>query len=137
MGHNLAAGIQFVNTLGQLSERNQIAIDVADLVFMRLANVEHEQVFAGIKPTLQFFYLNFRNCCFHWFLLTTDSAKFVIVDQLRDGRMSSAYWAIGIFAQLEFAELHIQGIDQQQAANQGLAFAQDELDDLRRLHHAD
>src|SRR6476659_6843762 len=51
--------------------------------------------------------------------------------------MSSAGRAIGILAQLEFAELHIQGIDQQEAANQGFAFAQNQLYDFGRLHYAD
>ncbi len=51
--------------------------------------------------------------------------------------MRSASRAIGILAQLEFAELHVQRIDQQQPANQRLALAQDQLDDFRRLHHAD
>ena len=51
--------------------------------------------------------------------------------------MSSADRAIRILAQLEFAELHVQGIDQQQAANQGFAFAQNQLDDFGGLHHAD
>ena len=32
--------------------------------------------------------------------------------------MSSARRAIGILAQLEFAELHVQGIEQQQPADQ-------------------
>ena len=51
--------------------------------------------------------------------------------------MRAAGRAIGILAQLEFAELHVQRIDQQQPADQRLAFAQNQLDDFGRLHHAD
>ena len=51
--------------------------------------------------------------------------------------MRSAGRAIGILAQLEFAELHVQRIDQQQPADQRLALAQNQLDDFGGLHHAD
>ena len=75
--------------------------------------------------------------CFHRLLLAANSAKLVVVDQLGDGRMRSADRAIGVLAQLEFAELHVQGIDQQQPADQRLALAQNQFDDFSRLHHAD
>src|SRR5579875_2715167 len=49
--------------------------------------------------------------------------------------MRSADWAVWIFAQLQFAELHSQCIDQQQAANEWFTLAEDQLDDLRCLNH--
>ena len=51
--------------------------------------------------------------------------------------MGSANRAIRILAQLEFAKLHAQGVDQQQTSDQRLARAQNQLDGFRRLHHAD
>src|SRR5205823_3841408 len=106
VGHNFAAGVEFVDALGQIAQRDKISINVADLVLVRLADIEHENVFTGIEPTLQFLYLNFGNPRFHRFLLTTDSAKFIVVDQFGHGWMGSASRAIRILAQLELAELH-------------------------------
>jgi hypothetical protein len=51
--------------------------------------------------------------------------------------MRPADRAIGILAQLEFAELHAQRVDQQQASDQRLAFAENQLDHFGGLHHAD
>src|SRR6185295_8016765 len=50
--------------------------------------------------------------------------------------MSSASRAVRILAQLEFAELHVQCVDQQQPANQRRTLAQNQLDDFSSLHHA-
>ncbi len=50
--------------------------------------------------------------------------------------MGAADRAIGIFAQLEFAELHAQRVDQQQAADERLARAENQLDHFGGLHHA-
>src|SRR6184192_1378456 len=60
VGHNFAAGVEFVDALGQIAQRDKISINVADLVLVRLADIEHENVFTGIEPTLQFLYLNFE-----------------------------------------------------------------------------
>ena len=40
MDDDLSAGIQFIHALRQIVQRNQIAAEVADLVFVRLAHVE-------------------------------------------------------------------------------------------------
>ena len=66
-----------------------------------------------------------------------DAAELVVVDQLGDGRMRAADRAVGILAQLQRAEVHAQRVDQQQAADQRLADAEDQLDDLGRLDDAD
>ncbi len=41
---DLAAGVEFVHALGQIVQRNQMSAEVADLVFVRLAHVEHEEI---------------------------------------------------------------------------------------------
>ncbi len=51
--------------------------------------------------------------------------------------MGAADRAIGILAQLQFAELHAQRVDQQQASGQRIALPQNQLDGLGRLDHAD
>src|ERR1022692_1579245 len=70
MGHDLAAGVEFVHTFWQIAQRDQMPLDVADLILVRLAHVEHEKVFARVQTTFELFDLYFGNACFHRFLLT-------------------------------------------------------------------
>src|SRR5258708_2980308 len=65
-----------------------------------------------------------------------DAAELVVVDQLLD-LVGSAGWAAWIFAQLERAEVHAQRVDEEQAADERLADAEDELDDLGGLDDSD
>ena len=57
--------------------------------------------------------------------------------------MSSLIWvraaggAVGVLAQLERAEVHAERVDQQQAADERVADAEDELDDFGGLDDAD
>ena len=50
--------------------------------------------------------------------------------------MCSAERAVRVFAQAQFAEAHRQGIDQQQAADERIAGAENQLDDLGGLDYA-
>src|SRR6516164_5218448 len=56
-----------------------------------------------------------------------DSAEFLIVDELGDGRMIAADRAIGITPQFQFAELHSEGVVEDQAPDQRLARAEDQF----------
>src|SRR5580692_4961193 len=140
VGHDLAAGIEFVHALGQIAQRDQVPVDVADLILMRLAHVEHEKVFAGIETPFEFLYLYFGNACFHWFLLalffTANSTKLVVVYQFCDGAMRPAGRTVGILAQLELAELHAKRIDEQQPTNEWVTLAKNQLDHFSRLNYA-
>src|SRR5271170_7262597 len=113
-----------------------MSANVADLIFVRLAHIEDEEILFRIQPPLQLFYLNLRNPVAHRFFLPANAAKFVVVYQLRDRGMRAADRAIGILAQLEFAELHAQRVDQQQAADERLTHAENQLDHFGGLHHA-
>src|ERR1700724_1369639 len=118
-----------------------MAVDVADLIFVRLAHVGDKKIVARVETPLEFFYLHLRNASFHCFLLafflTADSAKLVVVYQFCDGAMRPASRAIGILTQLELAKLHPQRVDEQQSSNQRIAFPEDQLDDFRGLNHTD
>jgi hypothetical protein len=48
MGHDLAAGIEFVDTLWQIAQGDEVSADVADLVFVRLAHVKDEDFFPSL-----------------------------------------------------------------------------------------
>src|SRR5438270_9017714 len=41
MGDDLFAGIELVHAIRQFAQRNQVAADVADVILVRLANIEH------------------------------------------------------------------------------------------------
>src|SRR6202451_3180860 len=45
VGDDLAAGVEFAHPLRQIVERDQMSVEVADLVFVRLAHAENEQIF--------------------------------------------------------------------------------------------
>src|SRR5437660_12625197 len=47
MGDDLAARVQFAHALWQIAEWDEISIQVADLVFVRLAHVENNNVGLG------------------------------------------------------------------------------------------
>src|SRR5215467_12986657 len=98
MRDDFAAGIEFVDALGKIAKRNEMSLDIADMVFVRLAHIKHKQVVAGIQTAFEFLYLHFRYACFHGLLLATNSAKLLIVYQLRNGGMSAAGRALGILA---------------------------------------
>ena len=70
-------------------------------------------------------------------LLLGHAAELVVIDQFRDGRMVAAHRALGITAQLEFAEAHGQGVIQHQAAHQRFADAQDQLHGFGGLYQTD
>ncbi len=65
-----------------------------------------------------------------------DAAELVVVDELLD-LVRAAGGAVGVLAQLEGAEAHAERVDEQQAADERLADAEDELDDLGGLDDAD
>src|ERR1700729_4579329 len=44
MHDDLAARVELIHALRQIVQRNQISADIADLIFMWLAHVEHEQI---------------------------------------------------------------------------------------------
>ena len=65
-----------------------------------------------------------------------DAAELVVVDELFD-LVGAADGAVGILAELHGAEAHGEGVDEQEAADEGLADAEDELDDFGGLDDAD
>src|SRR5215472_9363163 len=113
-------------------------IEVADLIFVRLAHVENVEIVAPIEARLQILGRNFWNTghgarC----LLAANAAEISIVDQLRYGAMRPADGAIGILAQLELAELHGKRVEEQQASDKRRALADDQLQSFGGLNRAD
>src|ERR1700721_1006368 len=44
MGYYLALGIEFSDTLWKIAQRNKISAQVTDLIFVRLAHIENEDI---------------------------------------------------------------------------------------------
>ncbi len=97
-------------------------------------------VFPGIEAALQLLDCDLGNSVLQGLVpggLGHDAAEMLVIDEGGDGGMLAANRALGILAQFELAEAHIERIHQQQPAGQGLALAQDQLDHFRGLNDAD
>src|SRR5579884_2522465 len=70
---DLAAGVELVHALGQIAKRDQISVQVADLIFVRLAHIEDKDVLSGIESLLQLFGLNLGHVGGHWRFFSADT----------------------------------------------------------------
>src|SRR5271155_2807860 len=52
--NDLPAAVELARARRQIAKRNELRAKVCDLVFVRLTHVEHEDVFAGVEPALEF-----------------------------------------------------------------------------------
>ena len=48
--HDLAGGVQLAHAPRELAERDQSAVQVADLVLLRLAHIEDKKIVAAVEP---------------------------------------------------------------------------------------
>src|SRR5262249_45203274 len=131
------AGIEFVHALGQVVQRDKVAVQIADVVLVRLAHIKDKQIFPGVETLLQFFHADFRNTDVHRLLLSSQSAELFVVDEFSHSGMVAANDAVWVLAQLELAEFHAQRVHQQQPPDERLAAPENELDNLRGLNQAD
>src|SRR6266849_6030165 len=121
MRDDLARAIELVHAPRQIPQRNQMAAQVTNLVFMRLAHVENENFVATVQSSLQLARGDFGDLrCGRRSFLAANTAELFVVNQLGDGAVLSANRASGILAQLELAEAHSERIEQEQAAHQGI-----------------
>src|SRR5579863_337175 len=102
MSDDLTAGIELIYTPRQIAQRNQVSPDVTDLIFVRFAHIEHEDVFVRVQTTFQLFNLDFRNSAGHRlllaFFLTPNPAKLIVVYQFCDGAMAAASRTVRVLA---------------------------------------
>src|SRR4029077_1048625 len=98
MRHDLSGAIEFAHTTREIAERNQMAAEVADLIFVRLAHVKDEEIISAIEPGLQFACRNFRDGCLRrGSFFATNTAELGVVNELGDGRMRAAHRTFRIF----------------------------------------
>jgi len=138
MSDDFARGIEFVDASRKFAERNQVAAEIADLIFVRVADIEDEDVFAAIEFFFQLARSDFRNVEIALGLFfAADAAELVVVDEFMDFAMRSAHGAVRILAELEFAELHGESVKENEATLERIALADNELDGFKRLKRAD
>ena len=53
MRHDFARAIELVHPPREFAERDQMPVDVADLIFVRLAHIENVDIVAAIEPRFQ------------------------------------------------------------------------------------
>src|SRR6266436_4921242 len=61
MRHDFPGGIEFVDAPRQFPEGEKMSLQIADLVFVRLAHIENEKIIAAIEAGLEFARSNFRH----------------------------------------------------------------------------
>src|SRR6267154_3417451 len=119
-------------------EREEMSLQIADLVFVRLADIENEKIIPAVAAGFEFARSNFRHLhggAGNFF--AAHATEFVVIDQLGDRAMRTAHRAIWIFAQLEFAEFHSESVKQEQASYEIIPAAKNQLDGFRCLDGAD
>ena len=74
--------------LRKIAERNQVAAEIADLIFVRLANVENVEIVAAIQTRFQIARSNFGNGRLRGgSFFAANAAEFRVVNQFCDGGM--------------------------------------------------
>ena len=102
-----------------------MSAEIADLVFVGLAHIEHKEIVSGIEALLQFFRCHVQHGSSCPLLLATNAAEMLIVNQLRNCWMVAADRTVGVLAQLQFAKAHGERVHQKQASDERLARTQD------------
>src|SRR5207253_7199987 len=59
-----------------------------------------------------------------------DAAELVVIDQFGDGRLGPADGTFRIAPKFQFAKLHVEGVEEEEAPNERTAFAQCQLQDF-------
>src|SRR5258706_16015740 len=98
-------------------EREEMSLQIADLIFVRLADIENEKIIPAIEAGLEVARGNFRQL--HGgagSFFAAHAAEFVVIDQLGDRAMRTAHRAIWIFLELDVAEFHSESVKQEQAS---------------------
>src|SRR4029077_2601385 len=135
VGDDLAVSVQLTEAVRELAERNEPGtVDVRDRMLVPLAHVDHEELGVTLPLFLQLLRSYLRAVVQR---LGTDAAKRFVVDRRGDRGVAPTDGAIGVFLQLQLAELKLERVEQHQASDERLAHTQDELDRLHGLDRPD
>ena len=53
MGDDFAGAIEFADAFGEIAERDEVAAEIADLIFVRFTHVEDIEIVAAIQARFQ------------------------------------------------------------------------------------
>src|SRR5229473_801860 len=94
MRHDFPRRIQLMHAPRQLAERNEVPLEIADLVFVRLAHIQDKYVVSMIQPRLQLARRNLRNLHRRaGSFFAAHTAEFVVVNEFGDRAMRAAHRA--------------------------------------------
>ena len=138
---------QFLKSLGEFVEGEEAGgLDVADVPFVGVADIDEGDFFAAVEEGFEFgdgdfvggtgrdaYATNGRNI----FFAATDAAELFVIYEFFDGGIFAAEGAVVVAAEFEFAEFHGHGVEEEEAADEGFAFADDEFDAFVGLDVAD
>src|SRR2546422_1366632 len=131
--HNLVRGAQLVDPIRDLCDGHEDrVIEARDLPLRRLADIEED----GCLPRVEFLLeLVGGNLELVPDLLrrAPEATEFLVVDQLLDRGVTAANRALRILPQLQLAERHAKGVEHEEAADQRVAFAEEDFDRLACL----
>jgi hypothetical protein len=135
----LLVGVEFGEAVREFAERYLWnAVNVTDFVFVRIADVDDLDVELGIiEGALHVLDGDFIRVRGGDFGFRRDAAEDFVVDEFLDGRMVAADGALGVAAELELAELHVEGVEEHEASGEGGAFAEGDLQNFGGLDAAD
>src|SRR5260221_7694860 len=132
---DFGAPVQLGKAIGKLPKRNELrAVDVGDLPFMGLADVDEDHVALRFELGRQLLYRYLETAGRR---TVADPAERLVVDQLADRGVLAADGAVRIFPQLELAEPQLERVEQHQPADQRIPRPDDPLDGFERLNAAD
>src|SRR5687768_8621531 len=140
MQHDLLRAVELVHAFGELPERKEtraVMVEVGDVPLVWLAHIDDGQRITALHALLQLGGRDFRDGVFFFRGCLRNTAELLVIDESAHGRLVAAYWASGIFAELELAEPHGEGIEQQEPSDHGITAAEDELDGFECLQGAD
>src|SRR5258707_10739883 len=91
VGNDFAGGIEFVHAPWKFPQRDEMSIQIANLVFVGFAHIQDEEIVAAVQTLLQFARRDFGNLQIALGLLfAADAAEFVVVNQLVNGAIRAA-----------------------------------------------
>ena len=122
----------------QLGQRDAgRALDGRDLDLVGLAHVQQQEGLAARQPGRDLRNRSLGHRRLHGLLAGPRGAELVVVDQLGQAGVLAADGALGVLAQPELGEAHVQGRVLEEAADERFAHAGDQLHGLGGLDDGD
>src|SRR6266487_4189763 len=134
---DLVGGAELVHTRGHLRDGHEDRpVQPRDLPFHRFPHIEEDDLTSFVDPLFQLLDRDLELLAelLRW---AAKPAELLVIDEFLDRRVGAAHRAGRVLPEAQFAELHAERIEHEQAADQRVAFPQQEFDRLDRLDRTD